>query len=49
MAYIFYWLLALAILTYMKWSEGRISLFGFKSKAYERHQMAKTRTAAAGA
>ena len=46
LAYILYWLLALAILTYMKWSEGRISVFGLRSAKYEGHQQAKARARA---
>ena len=46
LAYILYWMLALAILTYMKWSEGRVNLFGLKSAKYESHQQAKARAQA---
>lgn len=36
LAYVFYWLSIIAALVYMKWQEGRFTLFGLKSKAYYR-------------
>ncbi|KAF8318690.1 iron permease FTR1 [Clavulina sp. PMI_390] len=37
LCYCFYWIAVMAILTYMKWSEGRVAIFGLKSKMwYER-------------
>ncbi|KAF8325868.1 iron permease FTR1/Fip1/EfeU [Cantharellus anzutake] len=37
LCYCFYWIAVIAILTYMKWSEGRTTILGLKSKAwYER-------------
>lgn len=29
--YVFYWILIIVTLVYLKWKEGRLSLFGFKS------------------
>lgn len=47
LAYVFYWLLAMALLVYMKFSEGRIKVFGFESAAYRRRYAAKADVAAA--
>ena len=38
LSYIFYWLSVVAALVYMKWEEGRISLFGRRSRAWHRRQ-----------
>ena len=32
LAYVFYWLVIAATLVYLKWSEGRASFFGLKSR-----------------
>ena len=45
LGYVFYWLLAIAILVYMKVSEGRSTFFGYKTAAYIRHQEAKAKGA----
>ena len=36
LSYVFYWLLIVATLLYLKWSEGRITFFGRGSKAHQR-------------
>lgn len=36
LAYVFYWLLIIATLLYLKWSEGRLVFFGKGSKAHQR-------------
>jgi high-affinity iron transporter len=36
LSYVFYWLLIVATLLYLKWSEGRLTLFGKGSKAHQR-------------
>ncbi|KAI5116372.1 hypothetical protein M0805_008685 [Coniferiporia weirii] len=36
LAYVFYWLLAMALLVYMKFSEGRTKVFGYESAAGRR-------------
>lgn len=38
LSYVFYWLSVIAALVYMKWSEGRVSLFGHQSQAGKRRQ-----------
>ena len=38
LSYVFYWLSVIAALIYMKWSEGRVSLFGKHSQAGKRRQ-----------
>lgn len=42
LSYVFYWLLVIASLVYLKWSEGRTSFFGIRSKAGKR-RLAKRR------
>ena len=39
LAYVFYWLAVFVALVYMKWSEGRVTLFGFKSAATKRREL----------
>ena len=46
LAYVFYWLLAIALLIYMKFSEGRVKVLGFESEAYKRRHAAKADVAA---
>ncbi|BGP23526.1 high-affinity iron permease [Rhodotorula toruloides] len=36
LSYVFYWFAAIACLVYMKWSEGRTTIFGLKSAAWNR-------------
>jgi hypothetical protein len=36
LSYVFYWLAVFFALIYMKWSEGRVTLFGFQSAAGKR-------------
>lgn len=38
LSYVFYWLSVIAALVYMKWSEGRVALFGHHSQAGKRRQ-----------
>ena len=33
LAYVFYWITAIVILVYLKWKEGRATLFGYESAA----------------
>lgn len=36
LAYVFYWLLIVGTLLYLKWSEGRVTVLGKGSKAHQR-------------
>ncbi|GAA5833546.1 hypothetical protein JCM5353_007957 [Sporobolomyces roseus] len=36
LSYVFYWIVAIVALAYMKWSEGRTTIFGYKSAAGHR-------------
>ncbi|KAH8809523.1 iron permease FTR1 [Flagelloscypha sp. PMI_526] len=45
LAYIFYWLFVLSMLVFMKYREGRLKLFGKKSKAWRRRDAAKAQKA----
>ena len=47
LSYIFYWLLAIAILVYMKFTEGRTKLLGKESAAGKRRRERKEERAAA--
>jgi len=38
LCYAFYWIVAAGILIYLKWSEGRSTFFGLKSRAYKERQ-----------
>lgn len=42
-SYIGYWLSVIVALVYMKWSEGRLSLFGYKSAAWYRREDRRNR------
>lgn len=46
MQYCFYWIACIFTLVYMKWSEGRTTLFGFKSAAYHRREARRARAEA---
>jgi high-affinity iron transporter len=39
LAYVFYWLVIVVTLIYLKWSEGRFSIFGFKSEVAKQREM----------
>jgi len=41
LCYVFYWIFVVAILIYMKWAEGRTTLFGLKSKAWHERETAR--------
>lgn len=41
LAYVAYWLTCIATLVYMKWSEGRTTIVGRKSAAYQRREERK--------
>ncbi|KAF9515675.1 hypothetical protein BS47DRAFT_1371943 [Hydnum rufescens UP504] len=41
LCYVFYWIFVLGILIHMKWTEGRTTLFGLKSKAWHERQAAR--------
>ncbi|KDQ13780.1 hypothetical protein BOTBODRAFT_160045 [Botryobasidium botryosum FD-172 SS1] len=45
LCYSFYWIAVIGILVYLKWSEGRSTILGFKSRAY-REREARGRVAA---
>ncbi|KAH8110264.1 iron permease FTR1 [Phellopilus nigrolimitatus] len=47
LSYVFYWLLAIALLVYMKFAEGRTTLLGAESAAGRRRREAKLEAAAA--
>jgi high-affinity iron transporter len=36
LSYVFYWIVIMVVLVYLKWSEGRFSLFGYHSAAGKR-------------
>ncbi|ORY28144.1 iron permease FTR1/Fip1/EfeU [Naematelia encephala] len=38
LSYVFYWLLIIVTLLYLKWQEGRMTFFGFKSSAHRRRE-----------
>ena len=38
LSYVFYWIVIIVALIYLKWSEGRVSFCGFKSAAAKRLQ-----------
>lgn len=38
LSYVFYWIVAIVALAYMKWSEGRTTIFGYKSAAGHRRE-----------
>ncbi|SCV74126.1 BQ2448_6558 [Microbotryum intermedium] len=40
-SYCLYWIAAVVVLVYMKWSEGRCAIFGVESAAYKRRQQAR--------
>ncbi|KAL5482857.1 FTR1_1 [Sanghuangporus weigelae] len=42
LAYVFYWLAAIGLLIYMKFSEGRVKVMGYEGAAYRRRQAAKS-------
>jgi len=42
LCYAFYWIFVIAVLVYMKWSEGRTTLFGLKSRAWHERHAART-------
>lgn len=44
--YCFYWIACIFTLVYMKWSEGRTTLFGLKSAAYRRREARRARAEA---
>ncbi|GAA6014600.1 hypothetical protein JCM8202_001595 [Rhodotorula sphaerocarpa] len=46
LAYCFYWIACIFTLVYMKWSEGRTTLFGLKSAAYRRREARRARAEA---
>lgn len=50
LAYCFYWIACIATLIYMKWSEGRTTIFGLKSAAWHRRAARRARgeTSSAG-
>jgi high-affinity iron transporter len=45
LGYIAYWLVIAATLVYLKWQEGRMTLFGFKSKALKEREARGSLTA----
>ncbi|GAA5976211.1 hypothetical protein JCM10908_005418 [Rhodotorula pacifica] len=49
LAYCFYWIACIATLIYMKWSEGRTTIFGLKSAAWHRRAARRERTDASSA
>lgn len=38
LSYVFYWIAIMVVLVYLKWKEGRISFFGFKSAVATRRE-----------
>lgn len=38
LSYVFYWIVIMVVLVYLKWSEGRLSFFGYKSAAGKRRE-----------
>ncbi|GAA5863834.1 hypothetical protein JCM3774_001172 [Rhodotorula dairenensis] len=48
LAYCFYWIACIATLIYMKWSEGRTTLLGFKSAAWHRRAARRAALAETG-
>ncbi|GAA5950946.1 hypothetical protein JCM8115_005014 [Rhodotorula mucilaginosa] len=49
LAYCFYWIACIATLIYMKWSEGRTTIFGLKSAAWHRRAARRARAEASSA
>lgn len=49
MQYCFYWIACIATLIYMKWSEGRTTIFGLKSAAWHRRAARRARAEASSA
>jgi high-affinity iron transporter len=49
LGYVFYWLTVTVALVYMKWKEGRTSLFGYKSAAGRRREVMRAEKLAATA
>ena len=49
LAYVFYWLLAIALLVWMKYSEGRTKVLGYESAAGRRRREEKARSTVAEA
>ncbi|GAA6002366.1 uncharacterized protein JCM10292_006623 [Rhodotorula paludigena] len=47
LSYVFYWIAAIVGLIYMKWAEGRTTLFGYKSAAYIRREERRARAVSA--
>ncbi|GAA5910679.1 hypothetical protein JCM6882_001056 [Rhodosporidiobolus microsporus] len=45
LAYTFYWVAVVAALVYMKWQEGRTTIFGLKSAAYHRREARRANAA----
>jgi len=45
LSYVFYWIVIMVVLVYLKWSEGRLSFFGYKSAAGKRREAQSAQSA----
>lgn len=43
LSYVFYWIAVIVVLVYMKWSEGRTTIFGYESRAGKNIRFQKER------